>query len=85
MLKIEDVSVDIGGMPVLGDISLEVSSGEIATIIGPNGAGKTTLVKSISGLIPIKKGSILLDEVNINNVKAFEMAKRFLPKKIDPE
>jgi branched-chain amino acid transport system ATP-binding protein len=59
MLEINGLNVFYGNLQVLWDISLKVDKGEIATLIGPNGAGKTTLCKTIIGVLPPKKGSII--------------------------
>lgn len=48
-------------------ISTIIESGEITALIGPNGVGKTTLVKSIAGLLPITKGSILLSGIRTSD------------------
>jgi branched-chain amino acid transport system ATP-binding protein len=58
VLKIQDVSVFYGHINALKRINLEVNEGEIVTLIGSNGAGKSTLLNSISGLVPVKSGSV---------------------------
>jgi len=54
ILKLDDVSVLMGGVSVVSDVSFSVSEKEIVALIGPNGAGKTTLIKAILGLVPYK-------------------------------
>ena len=49
------------GQPILENVSLSVSSGEICCILGPNGVGKTTLFKCILRLIPPQSGEIVVD------------------------
>ena len=51
-LRLDDVSVSLGGRRVVDGVSLEVAEGEWAVVIGPNGAGKTTLLRAIAGLVP---------------------------------
>ena len=51
--------------PVVIDVSIEVSSGEVVGLLGPNGAGKTTCFYMIVGLVPSDKGSVMLDELDI--------------------
>lgn len=51
-LRVENVSVGMGGKPVLTDVSFAATSREIIGLIGPNGAGKSTLLKAILGLVP---------------------------------
>ncbi len=48
-LRISDLSVKIGGTPILKDVNLHVHCGEMIALIGPNGAGKSTLLKAILG------------------------------------
>ena len=45
---------------ILNGVELSVSEGEIVTVIGPNGAGKSTLIKSIFGLLPPRRGRVVL-------------------------
>ncbi len=61
MLKIEDLEVSYGAVQALRSISMEVNDGEIVSLIGANGAGKTTTLHAITGLVPIKSGSVIYD------------------------
>jgi len=58
MLKVSNLSVYYGAIKALFDVSLEVKTGEIVTLLGANGAGKTTTLRCISGLVPLKSGSV---------------------------
>ena len=58
MLKIENLSVNYGGIEAVRDISFEVPEGAIITLIGANGAGKSTTLRAIAGLLKPKSGSI---------------------------
>jgi branched-chain amino acid transport system ATP-binding protein len=60
-LRIEDISIDFGGLRALHRVNLDVYAGEILAIIGPNGAGKTTLLNAISGVYHPTQGRIVLD------------------------
>lgn len=48
-LRVKDLSVTIGGSPILQNVDLHLHCGQMAALIGPNGAGKSTLIKSILG------------------------------------
>lgn len=61
MLKIEDLEVSYGAVQALRGISMEVNDGEIVSLLGTNGAGKTTTLHAITGLVPIKSGSVIYD------------------------
>jgi branched-chain amino acid transport system ATP-binding protein len=61
MLEIHNISTYYGNIQALRDVSLAVDNGEIVSLIGGNGAGKTTLLNSISGVVPPRRGAILLD------------------------
>jgi len=58
MLRISNIDVAYGDLPVLWDISLEVGHSSVVAMVGPNGAGKTTTLKSVLGLLRPTKGSI---------------------------
>jgi branched-chain amino acid transport system ATP-binding protein len=60
MLRIRNLDVGYGAIPVLRGVSLHVDPGEIVSIVGANGAGKTTLLNTVSGLVRARAGEILL-------------------------
>ena len=76
MLKIDNIDVYYGAIHALKGISLEVNQGEIVTLIGANGAGKSTTLRTISGLLKSKNGSITFMGQNIAGVRAHEIVKR---------
>ncbi len=61
LLYIKDLKVSYGGIEAIKGISLTVEKGEIVTLIGANGAGKSTTLRAISGLVPIREGTITYD------------------------
>ena len=68
MLRVEDLDVFYGPVPVLHQVGLEVAAGETVCLLGPNGAGKTTTVKSIVGLLTPRAGKIWLNELDITGL-----------------
>ena len=61
LLKVMDLKVSYGGIEALKGISFEVEKGQTVAVIGANGAGKSTTLRAISGLVPIKSGTITYD------------------------
>jgi ABC-type branched-subunit amino acid transport system ATPase component len=59
-LTVRDVHAGYGGEDVLHGVSLDVSRGTVVAVIGPNGSGKSTLLKAIYGLLPVRRGSVIL-------------------------
>jgi len=57
-LRLDNVTVDFGGLRALKNISLDIAPGTVVGIIGPNGAGKTTLFNVICGLVASSSGTI---------------------------
>ena len=70
MLKIDNINLYYGVIHALKDISLEVKQGEIVTLIGANGAGKTSTLRAISGLEPIKSGTVTFKNSSLSKVPA---------------
>ncbi|RPH85648.1 MAG: ABC transporter ATP-binding protein [Candidatus Rokuibacteriota bacterium] len=62
MLRLDGLHVFYGEIHALKGVSLEVHRGEIVALLGNNGAGKTTTLKTISGLLVPRQGSILLED-----------------------
>lgn len=58
VLAVRDVTAEIGGMPALAGLNLELHPGEIVALLGPNGSGKTTTLRTIMGLVPISRGTV---------------------------
>jgi branched-chain amino acid transport system ATP-binding protein len=58
MLELCNIDVFHGNIQALHEVSLSIDQGEIVTLIGANGAGKSTTLMTISGLLPIRRGSL---------------------------
>lgn len=68
LLTVTDLKVSYGGIEALKSISFDVRKGQIVTLIGANGAGKSTTLRAISGLVPVKGGSINFDGREITSL-----------------
>lgn len=82
MLRVENVSVAYGLSMAVRDVSLTVNKGEIVTLIGANGAGKTSLLNAVTGMVPLKSGSIWLDDHKISGIpphKAVRLGVGYVP------
>jgi branched-chain amino acid transport system ATP-binding protein len=76
MLAVDDVHVYYGNIAAVKGLSLFVSEGEIVTLIGSNGAGKSTTLRTISGLLKPKKGTITFQGKPIAGMAGHEVVKR---------
>jgi urea transport system ATP-binding protein len=68
LLRLEGVETYIGGSRILRGVDLEVSPGEVVALMGRNGVGKTTTLRSITGVLPIRSGSIIFDGKSIEKL-----------------
>jgi len=73
MLQLQDVHAYYGHIHALKGISLDVQQGEIVTLIGSNGAGKSTTLRTISGLLHPRQGTITLNGQAINGMPAHKV------------
>ncbi len=78
MLKLLNVESAYGPIKAIRGVSLQVRRGEVATVLGSNGAGKTTILKTISGIIDPRKGSIEFKGDNITALDPAEIVRRGL-------
>jgi len=68
-LTVEGVSFSYGRARVLHDVSVHADEGEIVTIIGPNGAGKSTLLNVIARSHKLRKGRVIVDDVDTSGMR----------------
>jgi branched-chain amino acid transport system ATP-binding protein len=78
LLEVNDVHTYYGNIHALKGISLTVEEGEIVTLIGGNGAGKSTTLKTISGLLQPRQGSIYFDGEDLRTYKAHDLVSKGL-------
>lgn len=65
MLQVKDLLVGYGESNVVHQVSLKVAAGEAVALMGRNGMGKTTLLKALVGMLPTKRGDVVLDGVTL--------------------
>ena len=73
ILKVEDMHVYYGAIHAVKGVSFEVGEGEIVALIGANGAGKSTILKTVSGLLHPRSGSITFMDKNISHMDAHKL------------
>ncbi|MEY3890675.1 MAG: hypothetical protein RLY62_857 [Actinomycetota bacterium] len=75
ILKLDNVTMQFGGVVALNDVTFEVRKQEILGLIGPNGAGKTTVFNVITGVYQITKGSITFNGKSLSGIKRYRITK----------
>jgi branched-chain amino acid transport system ATP-binding protein len=76
MLRLDDVHSYYGDSHVVQGVSLAVERGETVALVGRNGAGKTTLLKTIMGIVPARRGRVLLDGADVTGLPTHQIARR---------
>lgn len=76
MLEVDEIHSYYGNIHALKGVSLQVDDGEIVTLIGANGAGKSTTLRTISGLMKPRMGSVYLGGENLETYPAHEIVKK---------
>ena len=72
VLRATDVSVELGGLPVLRGITVTVAPGEVVALLGGNGSGKSTLVRALLGLVPAQRGEIELFGQPLSRMRSWD-------------
>ena len=78
MLKVENINVYYGKIHAIKDISFNVKEGEVVALIGANGAGKSTTLKTISGILHSKTGSITFLGEDISKIEPYKLVSKGL-------
>ena len=74
ILRVENATMQFGGVVAVDNLSMEVNEGEIVALIGPNGAGKTTTLRAITGMVKAY-GSVHLGETEILGQRGYKTAR----------
>jgi branched-chain amino acid transport system ATP-binding protein len=75
MLSVQDIHSYYGDSYILQGVTLELKAGQVVGLLGRNGVGKTTLARSILGLTPAKRGTILFKGADITHMPAHRIAR----------
>jgi iron complex transport system ATP-binding protein len=75
IVDVQDLSVQLGAVEALSEVSIGVDQGEFLGIIGPNGAGKTTLLRAISGVLDPNAGSVAVAGRDVTGLSAAESSR----------
>lgn len=73
MITLKNITKCYGSSIVIDDLSLLVQSGSTTVLIGPSGCGKSTTLKLINGLVRPEKGSVIINNQNINDYDIFSL------------
>lgn len=76
MIEIADLSKSYDGTVVVDGVSLALKKGGVTSIIGPNGAGKSTLLSLVSRLLPMDRGTVMVDGLDVVRTGGDILAKR---------
>jgi branched-chain amino acid transport system ATP-binding protein len=75
MLSVQDIHTYYQDSYILQGVTLDVHPGQVVALLGRNGVGKTTLARSILGLTPAKRGTILFKDIDITHMPAHRIAR----------
>ena len=65
MLRLEDLTVRLGGSTIVDRVSLDVARGEVLCLLGPSGSGKSTLLRTMAGVTRPSSGRVLIDGTEV--------------------
>jgi len=68
-LRLDDLSVERGGRPVVAGVSLEIPPGQVTALLGANGAGKSSLVLAVGGLLRKSGGRVLVGDRELTRLR----------------
>ena len=78
MLKVNNLNVYYGQIHAIKDASFEVHQGEVVALIGANGAGKSTILKTVSGILRPRSGSVTFLDQDITHVEPHNIVRKGL-------
>ncbi len=75
-VEINDVTVELGGNPIVHDVTVVVAPGEFLGVLGPNGSGKSTLLRTIYRFLAPDAGAVFIDGDDVTTLVSREAARR---------
>lgn len=74
--RAENIVVGYGGSTILDGVDLTVPRGAFTVLLGPNGSGKSTALRALAGLLPLRRGSVSLDDQPLGALSRKELARQ---------
>jgi ABC-type branched-subunit amino acid transport system ATPase component len=74
-LRARGITAGYGGDPVIRDITVQTSPGEVVSLVGPNGSGKSTLLKSMVGVVRVASGTVRVGDRDLTNAAPEDVAR----------
>jgi iron complex transport system ATP-binding protein len=74
LLRTENLTVELGGKQLIGNLNWKVARGEVWCVLGQNGVGKSSLLYTLAGLLKPTRGTILIDDADIDSLSAHTLA-----------
>src|SRR6201995_6123802 len=76
MLSVEGLTTEYGPVRAVDDVSLEAPEGTVTAVLGANGAGKTSLLRTITGLVPARSGTVTVAGKKVTGLAVEEIVRR---------
>ncbi len=76
MLSVEKLTTDYGPVRAVDGVSLEAPEGTVTAVLGANGAGKTSLLRTITGLVPARSGTVTVGGKKVTGLAVEEIVRR---------
>jgi iron complex transport system ATP-binding protein len=74
-LEIKNLTVNYPNKTILNNLNITINKGEVTILLGLNGAGKTTFLRALAGLVKIKSGEVIYDNMDILKLSNKERGK----------
>ena len=73
-IAINDIDFSYASVPVLHDVTVDLSGPQLVAILGPNGVGKSTLIHCINKILRPTKGTVLVNDVDVEEYKTHKLS-----------